>query len=187
MTTSGNCLSHTFVESFVLSRVDTQSAWISRPRDKPIERSIEDWSKGHPLQINEIHPTCRFDVSGDGLAMVCTLVHTVVYQLYDGYSQQHMAKPGKLPLWARSIPCTEAVDENTGQAVFVMAGMFGVPEGAPLSREDNEPAPQPLLSPDFVLIQYGELFKPYERNYEEDRESGVVVGGKEEIPLPLNR
>jgi hypothetical protein len=193
MNVSGSCLTHTFVESFVLTRENARSSWMPRPRTNPVDRQLDEWCKNRPLVVKAIHPSTQFHTSDDGLALVCTLVYAVVYELRAGFRKDVMPRPGKLPLWARRTPCVEAVDENTGQSILVMAGMFGVPEGAPFGREDSEPAPSPLLSPDFALIQYGELFKPHEPGTDEydsdpaDPEGdapAVTAGGGEKIPLP---
>jgi hypothetical protein len=139
------------------------------------------------LVIKEVHPSCKFDVSDDGHVMVCTLVYVVLYQLLSGYKHDVMARPGTPPLWARGTPCIEAVDENTGRRLLVMAGLFGVPEGSPLATDDDEPAPRPLLSPDFTLLMYSDLFKPGgeddERFQDTDAEH-LFAGGSREVPLP---
>ena len=194
MNVSGSCLSRTFIESFLLTRESARLPWMPRPRSTPVDRQIDEWCKGRPLTVKAIHPSTQFHVSDDGLTLVCTLVYTVVYELRAGYCKDVMPRPGKSPLWARRTPCVEAVDENTGQAILVMAGMFGVPEGAPFGREDSEPAPPPLLSPDFALIQYGELFKPHEPGTDDtysgfdpctgEGEPAITAGGGEKIPLP---
>ena len=169
-----------------MTRPDTKSPWMPRTRDKTVDYQIDEWSGGKPLSIKEIHPNCKFDVSPDGCTMVCLLVYTAVYQLLSEYQKDTMVRPGTLPLWARGIPCIEAVDENTGRPITVMAGIFGVPEGLPLAVDDEEPAPPPLMSPDFVLLTYSDLFKPGNEGEDNERETEARLwaGGKREIPLP---
>jgi len=121
--------------------------------------------------------------------MVCVLVYTAVYQLLSGYTKDTVAAPGTLPLWARGTPCVEALDEVSGQPITVMAGLFGVPEGAPLSADDNEPAPKPMMSPDFMLLSYRDLFKPGDegdKNERERDEEPLYAGGERKIPLPAS-
>lgn len=154
-----------------------------RVRERSVDRQIDEWSRHSPITVVEIHPNCKFDTSADGCVMTCTLVYSVIYQLQPGYTKSEMAKPGKLPFWARGTPCIDAVDENTGRPVRVMAGMFGVPEGAPLSEIDDEPAPMPLLSPDFSLLTYSDLYNPYEGEEDESREE-LYASYHAKIPLP---
>jgi hypothetical protein len=171
----------------VLTRPDPKSPWMPRTRDQSIDRQIDEWSGGSPVSVKEVHPNCKFDVSEDNCTMICTLVYAVVYQLMPGYKKDVMARPGKLPLWARGTPCIEAMDGISGQPITVMAGIFGVPEGAPLAIDDDEPAPKPMLSPDFVLLTYSDLFKPSSEGDNDERdcyEEPLYAGGKREIPLP---
>jgi hypothetical protein len=56
---------------------------------------------------------------------------------------------------------TVEVDILSGDAVrkaHVMAGVFGVPEGMKMSKDDAVAAPPPLLSPDCNLSKYKDLF-----------------------------
>lgn len=159
-----------------------------RARDASVDHQIDAWSGGKPVIVKKIQPSCKFDTSEDGCTMVCTLVYTAVYRLMDGYQKDEMPRPGKLPLWARGTPCIEAIDENSGRSLLVMAGIFGVPEGAPLATDDNEPAPAPLMSPDFTLLTYSDLFKPGDdegaSNERDASEEPLYASCKREIPLP---
>jgi hypothetical protein len=133
-----------------------------RTRDQSIDRQIDEWSGGSPVSVKEVHPNCKFDVSEDNCTMICTLVYAVVYQLMPGYKKDVMARPGKLPLWARGTPCIEAMDGISGQPITVMA-------------------------PDFVLLTYSDLFKPSSEGDNDERdcyEEPLYAGGKREIPLP---
>jgi hypothetical protein len=151
-----------------------------------VDRQVDEWSSDKPLSVKKLQTSCKFDTSDDGCTMVCTLVCVAVYRLLGGYQKDEMPRAGKMPLWTHGVPCIDAVDENTGWPITVMAGLFGVPEGAPLSEGDNEPAPAPMLSPDFTILTYSDLFKPGEGDKHErhDDEGPLYVGGERKIPLP---
>lgn len=157
-------------------------------RDKPIDWEIENWQQRKRLASMEITPFTRYDLSEDKLTLICVLTYVIVYSFEAGARQSTMARPGYKPLWARGTPRVPVEDLETGRRLMAMAGMFPVEEGARFHKDDTRPAPIVLLSPDFEILRYTDLFEmepPHEPGRTDDADtSQFKVGHGFPIPLP---
>lgn len=157
----------------IIERKRTDGSWEAVNTPMEIEAKINIWLKEHGARLIDIK---FFESVSDGVLVTVPGARGQMWQRQRLRHYLAVYEPGpefefetstvkrvlpslKLPENARAPTVdAELVTPEGRHKAPVMAGVFGVIEGMRLSKEDREPAPIPLLSPDCDLTEYGELF-----------------------------
>jgi hypothetical protein len=116
-----------------------------------LDQEIRAWSHQTGSLITDLKVSTV--PAGDRLEVI----YTVLYRPAETVAPPASGAP---PVETKDFPTVPTVIRWGGKdrAVRCMAGVFGVPRGWKLHPEDEEPAPETLLSPACVLDPYAELF-----------------------------
>lgn len=166
-------LHRNYVKTFTEHTVERRRslyAW-SPTEESKIDKDLNDWVFEKCVCITDIRTTDEVTdnklvkVGGEEVWERQRLTkYVVLYQPIGefDYEGAHPKVVSETPLQeGAKSPAFEVIIEDTGgiRKAFVMAGVFGVPEGQKYSMEDTEIALTPLFSPDLQLSKYKGLFE----------------------------
>ena len=164
-------LQRRFVQTFsaVIVEKQTPDGWViqsSTGSESSLDQQINDWVLKEDILLLEVKPLLHVEVDDDRVIAhaprrVRTLLYVVTYHRLTeaGPSEQKAIAPAIVRDGCKAPSIKVIRKDAAGQRYdYIMAGAFGVPEGEKLHPMDAEPAPVPLLSPDFDIRSFGDIF-----------------------------
>jgi len=144
-------------------KIRRNGAWVDddatqAPTDTDMEAQINSWIDLAKVQVHGTEASLhRYEENPNKVTW--TTLYTLTYSSEEEVKQEEI-KTMETPPTNKNIPVMKggARTSDGVKEVWLMCGVFGVPEGMRMHPEDTEAAPVPVLSPACKLSELGGLF-----------------------------